>query len=138
VLAQGVLLGVHLFFTFESSGRTVTLSPNLFGIPAAVIYGLVLLGGASLMGRLTRRLRRGVHGTLLTRALLALPLVVLTLLAIFLYMPLTFVFADFCILYDAACEPKSLSTYWFFWVAAAFALWRYQVVSRSVTVHRRG
>jgi hypothetical protein len=139
VLAQGALLGVHLFSLFASPGRTVTLSPNLFGIPAAVVYGLVLLAGVYFLGRVARWLRRRIRGqySLLNRVLPTLPLMVLTVFVILLYMPLTFLFADFCLFYDAACEPKSLSTYWFFWVAGAFALWRYEVVSRPVAVHRR-
>jgi hypothetical protein len=50
-------------------------------------------------------------------------------------MPFTFVFADSCVHYDAACEPKSLSTNWFFWAAGALALWRFEVVSRRAVVH---
>ena len=138
VLAQSIFLVVHLYLVFDNAGRTITLYPYLFGIPAAVVYGLVLLGVVAPLGWaarwLTRRVRR--HGTLLNRVLRAMPLVMLTAFTILLYMPFTFVFADFCVLYDAACEPKSLSTYWFFWAGGALALWRFEVVSRRAVVHR--
>ena len=138
VLAQSISLVVHLYFVFDNAGRTITLYPYLFGIPAAVVYGLVLLGVDALLGRaarwLTRRVRR--HGTLPTRVSRAMPLVVLTAITILLYIPFTFVSADFCVLDDAACEPKSLSTYWFFWAAGALALWMFEVVSHRVVVHR--
>jgi hypothetical protein len=97
-----------------------------------------LLGVVALLGWaarwLTRRVRR--HGTLPYRVLRAMPLVMVTAITILLYMPFTFVFADFCVLYDVACGPKSLSTYWFFWTAGALALWRFEVVSHRAVVHR--
>ncbi len=138
MLAQSIFLVVHLYFVFDNVGRTITHYPYLFGIPAAVVYGLVLLGVVALSGWaarwLTRRVRR--HGTLPYRVLRAMPLAMVTAITILLYMPFTFVFADFCDLYAAACEPKSLSTYWFFWAAGALALWRFEVVSHRAVVHR--
>jgi hypothetical protein len=102
------------------------------------VYGFVLPGGVALAGRVARPLTCRVdrHNTLPNRALQTLPLMILTVFAILLYMPFTFLFADFCLFYEAACEPKSLSTYWFFWAVGAFALWRYEVVSRRVFAHR--
>ena len=138
MLAQSIFLVVHLYFVFDNAGRTITLYSYLFGIPAAVVYWLVLFGVIALLGWaarwLTRRVRR--HRTLPNRVLRAMPLLMLTAFTILLYMPFTFVFADFCVLYDAACEPKSLSTYWFFWAAGALALWRFEVVSRRAVMHR--
>jgi hypothetical protein len=37
VLAQSILLLVHLYLVFDNAGRTITLYPYLFGIPAAVV-----------------------------------------------------------------------------------------------------
>ena len=37
MLAQSIFLVVHLYSVFDNAGRTITLYPYLFGIPAAVV-----------------------------------------------------------------------------------------------------